>query len=163
MFRALLPFAGTLGLGFIYASTATSNPTAEKRFAVAKDDARQRLVNEFRLVEGSGLGSLTLTASSADENNVRVWVHRAGAKEDIECAAKFDSESVDEAVVTTNCDRAGVGKTKVAEHARKMLNVVVAEHVRASIAQEPYNIKGVANQTIAMAAGGAFLIQPPSK
>jgi hypothetical protein len=120
---------------------------------VGQSLAVQRLQVERRVVNGTGLGSLTLHTNGGDENSINLVVERAGSPQSFACVVLIEAVSEKESSGQVDCSKSDGPKTGKTKKARDMMAVVVREHVRATIAKVPYDTAKVADAMMSMIVG----------
>lgn len=109
------------------------------------------------MVEGTGLGSLTLQSMGADGKAALVGITRAGQVRAILCRVMIEAEGADQSRATVDCAQPYGRYDPARAVAVKAMTIVVAEHVAASVAQRPYDIDTVANRMMVLVAGNVVL------
>jgi hypothetical protein len=147
---------GLAAAGVAFAIFAPGQRNGADEFATAPETALQRLEARHRIVNGSGLGSLTIEGRSRHEGTVGVVVQRAGSQHWIDCQVAITSLSSGGSSAITECAQAAPGPT--AKLAIQALNIVMKEHVAATIEDREYDIDGVADKMLAfMTSAGPTL------
>ena len=90
LIRFAFPIASLMAGGVWMASGASK---AELDFPVPAKDVVQRLAGASRTVEGTGMGSLTLSGTGLDPRSVRISVSRAGSPNRVKCTVLVADEN----------------------------------------------------------------------
>ncbi len=125
--------------------------------AVPAATAIDRLDLANRVVEGTGMGSLSFSADRGYTTNaLKVGIRRAGSST-IYCSVIIEPDSETKSRATIDCSQKQVAGTSASneqmrELGEEALTIVVAEHVKASALARDYDVDRVADQMIAFAA-----------
>jgi hypothetical protein len=134
------------------ACDSMAGQVGKDHFPVSQDLAISRLQEEHRVINGTGLGSLTLYSDGRDEKGITIAVERAGSPRPINCAVLIEMVSDQEVTSQTDCARSEAPTNAAQKKARRMIAVIVREHVRATIENAPYDIDKVSSMMIGMIA-----------
>lgn len=149
---------GLSAAGIAYAGFAPGGGSAKTEFETPVKTALDRLEAKDRVVNGTGLGSLTLSGHSRDKNTVLVSVRRAGAENRINCQITLTPVSSGGSSAETDCTQAKTKDRPTAKLAVQAFNIVVQEHVAATIEDRKYDVEGVADQMLAfITVAGPFI------
>ena len=156
----LVPLAAA-GLWFVSGSAQTS-----QSFAIPADRVIASLAGSHRIVEGSGMGSLTVAGEgSGTPGLVRIGVMRAGAPHRVFCQVRVTAESDDSSRADLDCSQKGADEDVAKSIGGEALAIVVGEHVTASALHQPYDTDRVANAMLNLMARSAPALaanmQPP--
>lgn len=143
--KALL---GAVGVGAVYFAL----PTVQERqtFSQSAPNAIARLQASDRLVEGTGMGSLTLAgAGMAGDGAVLVKVSAAGKPRAITCRVVVRPTGDAASVAEVDCNPPAGQDAAIRQVAVDAMEIVVREHVAAAIEGRPYDIDKVADRMLA--------------
>ena len=145
--RALRIFLLVTGLG-----ACAAQPDTAIQFALPVDAAMTRLEEAERVVEGTGMGSLSLDAESTEGNVMTITLRRAGDRAAVPCRVTFSAVSDAASRADLDC-RQRQGPDPVAQDVgTQAVTLVMREHVLAAVENRDYDIDGVANGVIMLAA-----------
>jgi hypothetical protein len=119
-------------------------------FAVSQDVASQMLDRERRVVNGTGLGSLTLHGNGIEQQNVFVSITRAGSPKSVTCAVTIIAVSDQTSSSEVDCAKSVPSSSANEQTLREVLEVIVKEHVRATLQKTTYNVADVSNIVMTM-------------
>jgi hypothetical protein len=139
-----------LGIGGIAGVVAFSSSQEPPQFAVDAETARERLLYSKRVVNGTGMGSLTVKGSGEDEGRVRISIQRAGNSNSIICLVAVEPAGETGSGAQVDCSEAGQGSGGNLARARRAMAVVVEEHVAASVNETEYDVGAVSDKIISM-------------
>ena len=164
LIRFAFPLASLAAGGMFMASGSSK---AELDFPMPAKDLVQRLSGASRTVEGTGMGSLTLTSTGLDPRSVRISVSRAGSRNRVKCTVNVADESETTSSATLDCTQTGAKTEAMNKIGGEAMAIVVSEHVRAVGLKQPYDIDGVGDRMLAFMARNAPMMaaqmQPPGK
>ena len=164
LIRLAFPLA-SLAAGGVWMASGSS--TAALDFPVPASDVVQRLAGGSRSVEGTGMGSLTLSGSGLNPRSVRISVSRAGSPNRVKCTVQVAEESETTSSATVDCTQSGAKTAALNKLGGEAMAIVVSEHVRAAALKQPYDIDGVGDRMLAFMARSAPMLatqlQPPGK
>lgn len=146
-----------LMLGGVYAALPERSGPQSATFSVPAPTARARLQSAHRVIEGTGLGSLTVQSAGADGDAALVGVTRAGQARTILCRVVVAADGPGQSRATVDCAQPGTKDQPTRAAAVQAMTIVVGEHVAASITQRPYDIDTVANRMMALVASNVVL------
>ena len=134
-------------------------------FAVPAATAVDRLGAKSRLVEGTGMGSLTIASAGTDGQALLIGVTRAGAPRSVKCRVTITPVAPAESNATVDCTQTAGQDAPARDVAVKAVTMVVREHVAATVEARPYDIEKVADRMITLVAMNApslaASIKPP--
>lgn len=123
---------------------------------VPAEAALDRLKTSHRVVEGTGMGSLTLNGEGRPAaDTVKLSVARAGEPRKARCLVIITAVSATRSQARLDCTQPGPSNDPNRALAVKALEIVVSEHVLASAQNRPYNIDRVADRMLAFMAVSA--------
>lgn len=164
LIRFAFPIASLMAGGVWMASGASK---AELDFPVPAKDVVQRLAGASRTVEGTGMGSLTLSGTGLDPRSVRISVSRAGSPNRVKCTVLVADENEASSSASVDCTQTGAKTEAMNKLGGEAMTIVVAEHVRSVALKQPYDIDGVGDRMLAFMARNAPLMaaqmKPPGK
>lgn len=148
--RAFLLFA-IAPIAFLMSRGGDVAPDESESFSTSASSVAAMLKKEVRIVNGTGLGSLTLQGEGGDEKLVRVSLKRAGESEKFECNVII--EAVSDQASETRIDCLSTQKTRDSQDrtARQVAAIVLQEHVRSTVNRMPYDVVKVTDKIIPMA------------
>jgi hypothetical protein len=159
-----IAIAGAL-LGGVYVSVPREPPDRGLVLAQPAEIAAARLREKSRVVEGTGMGSLTIAPAGASAGAILIGVTRAGDPRRVTCRVAIASASAETSRAEVDCAQAPSQHPPIRRVGVKALELVVREHVAASVAQRPYDIDAVSDRLIALLvvnrAAVAASLQPP--
>ncbi|QAY77964.1 hypothetical protein [Sphingosinicella sp. BN140058] len=112
----------------------------------------ERLRASRRVVEGTGMGSLTVAGAGAAGGALLIGVSRAGDPHRVTCRVAITPASPTTSRAEVDCDQTASKDEPTRRVAVKAMALVVREHVAATVEDRPYDIDGVANRMIALLA-----------
>lgn len=116
----------------------------------------ERLNASRRTVEGTGMGSLTLSGEEQFRiGRIKIAVLRAGSVRKLFCTVAVEATSQTASRADIDCEQAGSDKNPAHQLAGQALRIVVEEHVVASALERPYDTDKVADRMIAFMARSA--------
>ncbi len=127
--------------------------------------AAERLRSERRVVEGTGMGSLTIAAAGADGDVLLIGITRAGDPKTVICRVSIAPASPATSSAQVDCTQKQLKDRPMLRVGTKALDLVVTEHVAATVEDRAYDIDRVSTRLIALVAiervtiAGA--LQPP--
>lgn len=167
-YRFALSAIGLAASGVMFAGGGAAENEID--LAVPAATVIDRLDRSNRIVEGTGMGSLSLWGDrDYAANSVKVAIQRAGTSA-IYCAVTIAPESEVDSRATIDCSQKQLQNStsstaQMRELGEEALTIVVAEHVKASALDRDYDVDRVADQMIAFAARSgpaiAANMQPP--
>ena len=159
-----IAIAGAL-LGGVYVAVPRDPPDRGLILAQPAQIAVVRLREKSRVVEGTGMGSLTIAPAGASAGAILIGVTRAGDPRRVTCRVTIGAASPDTSRAEVDCAQATSEDPPIRRVAVKAMELVVREHVAASVAQRPYDIERVSDRLIALLvvnrAAVAASLQPP--
>lgn len=142
----------------------TAEPDHDGTLAQPAETAIARIKAERRIVEGTGLGSLTIASEGTDGQKLLVSVEKAGEPRRVKCRVAISPVSLGESSADVDCTQPGPDEP-VGQLGSKAMAMIVREHVVAAVEKRPYDIDKIADRMIALAAmNGPILaasIPPP--
>lgn len=139
--------AGMFGL---YAAIPKLHADRAPTFEVPEQTAIDRLAAKSRLVEGTGFGSLTIKGAGRSGNSLLIGIRRAGAPKTLKCRVEVAAVSETRSSAEVDCAQLGAGTEEpMRAVAADAFEIVVREHVAATIGARPYDIDGVADRLMA--------------
>ncbi len=138
----------TLAAGGTYYGFA--QPSGTQRFTQPAGTAIERLAAKSRVVNGTGMGSLTISGGDADKDSVAIWIRKAGQLQRVRCVVTIAADSSTESTATTDCSQPKAVGKPLAEVGVKAMTLVVREHVAATVEAREYDIDKVADEMIAL-------------
>ena len=137
---------------WIYGGSAQVSQT----FDVPADQLIDRIKDSHRIVEGSGMGSLTLAGEGRTKpDTVKISVMRAGNPHKVICLVTVAPQSETTTRADLDCTQQGTDTDQAKSLGGEAIAIVVAEHVNASALRRPYDTDKVANQMLAFMAKAA--------
>lgn len=137
-----------LGLAGIYVGSRTGELDPDPMFEKPAAEVVAALDGKSRMVLGTGLGALTVTGRRGGENTAAIAVRRAGAARALACQVMVDPVAERRSRAGIDCDQRGTADAGTRRLALKALNIVVREHVVATVEERPYDIHTVADRMI---------------
>lgn len=154
----------SLAAGGVWMASGSSQ--AELAFDLPARDVVQR-ITASRTVEGTGMGSLTLSGYALNPREVRITVSRAGTTGRVKCTVRVAEESDTRSSAALDCTQTGAKTETLNRIGGEAMTIVVAEHVHASALKQPYDIDGVGDRMLDFMARNAPVMvaqrQPPGK
>jgi hypothetical protein len=114
-------------------------------FAQPAAETMARLEGAERLVEGTGMGSLTIAPDETTENTIVITVRRAGDRHKLPCRVTVSAVSEASSRAEVDCHQNAVGNGAARDVATQAITLVMREHVVAAVEDRKYDIDGVAN------------------
>lgn len=125
-------------------------------FAIPADQVIASLANSHRVVEGSGMGSLTVSGDGPTKPGVvRIGVMRAGNPHRAFCQVTVTAESANSSRADLDCSQKGADEDVAKSIGGEALAIVVGEHVTASALHQAYDTDHVANAMLTLVARSA--------
>lgn len=143
---------GLLVTGGTYAAWPSKPARAPLMLAQPMSAAVERLQTKQRVVEGTGMGSLTLAATGTDGGALLIGITRAGDPKTLTCRVAISSVSPAASSAEVDCARKPSDDRPIRRVAAKALELVVIEHVAATVETRAYDIDGVSTRLIALVA-----------
>jgi len=140
---------GSLTIGAVSVGMAIGPPDPPLTFNRSAPAAIARLAARERIVEGTGLGSLTLDGARLDEGAVRIRIARAGDAKTVRCRVAVHAVSPETSRAEVDCSQARAGDAMM-EVGTQALTLIVREHVAATLEDRPYDVDRVADRMIAL-------------
>lgn len=153
---------GLSALGIAYAGFGPGQSRATDEFATPVETALTQLEARDRVVEGTGLGSLTIAGHERRSNAVLVTVRRAGNEHRLDCHVTVTPLTSGGSSAETDCTQPSTKARPAAALAVQALNMVVEEHVAATVEGRAYDVDSVANQMLSFVAVAGPLIAATS-
>jgi hypothetical protein len=157
--------ASFLILGAVYMAFSPGQSKVPLALSQPAALALQRLQTKSRIVNGTGMGSLTIKSGGTENDGIKINVQKAGQPEGLSCVVAIDSVSQTASLANINCEQLQApegAKRKIGEEA---LAIIVREHVAATVDDRDYDINAVSNRMIKLVAmnSGAIAgsISPP--
>ena len=155
---AMRMMLGLSAAGIAYAGFGSGGAGAKTEFVTPVETALERLEAKDRVVNGTGLGSLTIMGHTRHANTVSVSVRRAGDEHRVQCHVTLTALSAGGSSAQTDCTPEITKTRPAAKLAVQALNIVVEEHVAATVENRAYDVDGVADQMLAfVAVAGPFI------
>jgi hypothetical protein len=114
--------------------------------------AIERLKAKRRVVEGTGAGSLTIESAGTDRGAVLIAVTRAGEEQSVKCRATVSPDtslfSFSDLSTEVDCTPPGANVEPVRQLGAKAMEIIVREHVAATIEEREYDIAGTSSELI---------------
>jgi hypothetical protein len=156
---------GLLVTGGTYAAWPSTPARATLILAQPMPAAVERLRSRQRVVEGTGMGSLTIAAAGTDGEALLIGVTRAGDPKGLTCRVAIAPASPETSSAEVDCTQKHLDDRPIRRVATKALDLVVIEHVAATVEDRAYDIDGVGTRLIALFAmepgAIAAAVQPP--
>ena len=156
---------GLLVIGGTYAAWPSKPARATVMLAQPMPAAVERLRSKQRVVEGTGMGSLTLAATGADGDALLIGITRAGDAKTLTCRVAIGPVSPATSSAEADCAQKPLDGRPIRRVAAKALELVVIEHVAATVENRAYDIDAVSTRLIALVAmepaAIAGAVQPP--
>jgi hypothetical protein len=149
---AKLAFTGLAGGAFYFAFLSSGDGQS---FALPAATAIDRLESRSRIVNGTGMGSLNVSGGDVTKDGVAIWVGRAGDTRRVRCLVKVEPNGETASVAWTDCSQSKAEGKPIAKLGVKAMDIVVREHVAATIDAREYNTDEVSNKMLALAAASA--------
>lgn len=157
---------GCLAIGGAYVAVPTEQANSAQSFAQSPDAAIAALMQERRVVNGTGLGSLTVASQGMDGHAVLIGVTRAGDTQSVICRVAVSAASPGQTRAAVDCTEAGAEDEPMRRLGAKAMAIIVREHVAATIEKRPYDIDRVADRVLALIAINRIVIaasMPPPR
>lgn len=139
------------GLGAACIALPSIRSAQPDTFAQSAQTATARLEAKHRTVLGTGLGQLTIAFAGTAGDALTIGVRRAGNPAVVTCRVMVAAATPRSSTAATDCSQAdGDGSARGRLRAAAM-NIVMREHVAATIADRPYDTDRVADRMIALA------------
>jgi hypothetical protein len=156
-----------LGLGAVYAALPTLRAKAVPTFDQPAETAVERLQSKSRVVEGTGMGSLTIASAGTDQDKLLIGVTRAGDPRTVKCRVEVTAVSPVKSRADVDCSQPAAPDRPMRQVASDALAIVVREHVAATIEDRPYDVDRVADRLMAFLVTSrpaiATALSPPRK
>ncbi|MCU0728534.1 MAG: hypothetical protein MUF41_00265 [Sphingopyxis sp.] len=146
-----------LGIAAIAGISMTTDMGGHTSVEVAKPVAMQRLASTYRPVTGTGFGVLTLRTTGSNADGVTISISRNNDPNSIACAVRVESVSADRSIIEPDCETAVSERGNRARVAARMMNIVVREHVLASVEQREFDTVKVSRAVRQLLPGAAAL------
>ncbi|HEX8238519.1 MAG TPA: hypothetical protein VF574_02140 [Allosphingosinicella sp.] len=114
--------------------------------------AVERLQSRERVVEGTGMGSLTLAAAGRDADALLIGITRAGDPKILTCRVAIAPASPATSSAEVDCTQKQVADRPIRRVAARALELVMIEHVAATVEDRAYDIDRVSTRLIALIA-----------
>ena len=147
--RLALPIAA-MGVGWAWLGAGSASE--QMRFEMPAKQLASKLRASTRTVEGTGMGSLTMSGFALEPRVVQISIHRAGGAKSPKCMVTIGEESPEVSTATLNCAQPGENEDEAKRLGGEALAIVVGEHVKATGEGRPYDVDSVADRMIAFAA-----------
>lgn len=134
-------------------------PGGAQSFQHPADTAIKRLEAKSRIVNGTGMGSLTVSGGNVSGDGVAIWVSKAGQTRRLRCLVTVTPNGDAASTAETDCSQPQVADKPLVGVGVKALDIVVREHVAATIDARDYNIDEVSDKMIALAAISAPAVE----
>jgi hypothetical protein len=142
---------GTLGIGSVYYAVPALKSDPVPTFPLAAQVVFDRIEAKERVVNGTGMGSLRLTASRLDDGLLRVSVKKAGNPKSVPCQVIITAIAADRSSANVDCSQPQLPDQPMRRVGVKALEMVVREHVAATAGNREYNVDAVADRMIGLA------------
>jgi hypothetical protein len=156
---------GLLVTGGTYAAWPSVPAKATLMLAQPMPAAVERLRSRQRLVEGTGMGSLTLAAAGTDGDALVIGITRAGDPKTLTCRVAIAPASPATSSAEVDCTQKQLDDRPIRRVAARALDLVVLEHVAATVENRAYDVDRVSTRLIALIATEpaaiAGAVQPP--
>lgn len=157
-----------ISLGGAGAYLASGSAQASQDFDVPAKTVLQRLGTSSHLVEGSGMGSLTVSgAGSFAADQVKIRIVRAGEPKAVYCLVQVEELSPGSSRANLDCSQPRAEQTPMLHLGEEAIAIVAEEHVAAAALARPYDVDGVSSKMIALAARSApalvATLEPPDE
>src|SRR3954469_7915668 len=117
-----------LGVGAVYAALTSSSPKAVQTFDQPAPTAISRLQAKSRIVEGTGMGSLTIASAGTDRGKLLIGVKRAGDPRTVKCRVEVSPVSPVKSEADVDCSQKGAADQPMRQVAVDAMAIVVREH-----------------------------------
>jgi hypothetical protein len=146
-----------LAAGTACLASCANAPDTALSFNQPAEEALDRLDGDDRIVEGTGMGSLTIAPGQTSNDTITITVRRAGGRA-VPCRVKVSAITEASSRAAIDCTQPPTGNTAAQEVATQAITLVMREHVAAAIEDRRYDIDGVANgMLVLIAANGPRL------
>lgn len=156
---------GLLVTGGTYLAWPDAPAEAKVALAQPMPEALARLRGEERVVEGTGMGSLKIAASGTDGDALLIGIKRAGDRKAVTCRVTIAAASPTTSSALVDCTQKQLDDRPIRRVAARALDLIVTEHVAATVDARAYDIDAVSTRLIALAAlnpaAMADAAQPP--
>ena len=143
-----LTLAGlAVSAGYVALSGGASGPAAS--FAAPAAKAIERLKAKERVVNGTGMGSLTIDSAGMHDGALLIRIARAGDPHRVKCRVTVSAVSPQESRSAVDCSQPG-GTSAMRRVGIQALDVIVREHVAATIEKRAYDTDRVADSMIGL-------------
>jgi hypothetical protein len=146
IFLISIPIAA-MGIGWAWLGSGGS--AAQMRFQMPARELAAKLGNSHRIVEGTGMGSLTISGFRLEPRVIRLSVSRAGGLKSLKCTVNVGEESATASTAALDCAQTGADQEQTKRLGGEAIAIVAEEHVRAVAEGRPYNVDAVADKMIA--------------
>ena len=143
---------GSLAIGAGYYMLPAGKSDSLQTFAQPAETATNRIKAERRVVNGTGMGSLTIESGGRDQQALLVSVKRAGDPRRVKCRVTISPVSPAESTAEVDCTQPAVGDEPLRPVAIKAMEIIVREHVAATIEKRLYDTDRVADRMIGLIA-----------
>ena len=143
---------GSLAIGAGYLALPAGQSDTVEKLAQPAQIAIERLEAERRVVEGTGLGSLTIESDGADRGALLIRVTRAGDPHSVKCRVAVSPVSPGESRADIDCSQPNAKDQPMRRLGAEALGIIVREHVAATVGERPYDTDRVADRMIALVA-----------
>lgn len=149
---------GGFALGAGYFAWPAKTPEPGRVFAQGAPVVTAQLERRRRVVEGTGLGSLTVAGVGTDRGAVLISVAKAGDPNRFVCRVAVAPVTPDSSSAQVDCTPPAGRDGAIRDVGAKAMTMIVDEHVAATIDGRSYDTDGVADRMIALIAmNGAAL------
>jgi hypothetical protein len=143
---------GSLAIGAGYFALPAGQSDTIVKLAQPAPIATERLHAGHRVVEGTGLGSLTIESNGADHGALLISVRKAGDPHSVKCRVTVSLVSPGESRADIDCNQPDIKDAPMRRLGSQALGIVVREHVAATVGERPYDTDRVADRMIALVA-----------
>ena len=143
---------GLLVTGGTWLAWPDTPAEAKVTLAQPMPQAVERLRGEERVVEGTGMGSLRIAAAGTDGDALLIGVKRAGDPRAVTCRVTIAPASPETSSALVDCTQKQLDDRPIRRVAVRALDLIVSEHVAASVHDRAYDIDAVGTRLIALAA-----------
>ena len=148
----------SIGIGGAYVALPTGQPDTAQTFALTAQAATERLEAKHEVVNGTGLGSLTIRSAGTERGALVISVKRAGDPRGVECRVTISPATPDTSRAQTDCTQPNSKDQPMRHLGSNALALVVREHVAATLEGRRYDTDRVANGMIALVVTNAPVI-----
>lgn len=139
-----------LGLGAVYAALPSLRTKPVQSFDQPAETAIARLQAKSRVVEGTGMGSLTIDGEGVDDQGkLLIGVKRAGDPRTVRCRVAVAPVSPVKSTADVDCSQPAAADQPMRRLGADAIAIVVREHVAATIDDRPYDVDRVADRLLA--------------